>query len=139
MITIKSIETLTNAELVTEYNRCAAVLEIAPVKRFSDRKSALRRVASLLAQMPEEKPAEAKRTRSEGIAASWLNPEVAAKRQTKNAVTVNDRLFSSTHKAFMTLGLGSSSQCIRFRVQLKQEGKKVFTKNGKEYVFEVVA
>lgn len=48
------LNTASNAELVAEYNRLAAIVGATPTKRFADRKSGLRRIEGLMAQLPEK-------------------------------------------------------------------------------------
>ncbi len=54
-----NLETLTTAELAAKYNDAAATLGEAAVKRFSDKKSAVRRTTAIVARLPET--TEAKR------------------------------------------------------------------------------
>ena len=56
---------------------------------------------------------------SAGIAASWLKPEVAAKRAQRSAVEVDEVYYSSVPAAFRELGLPMKT-CIAFRMHLKE-------------------
>ena len=59
---------------------------------------------------------------SAGVARSWADPDVHAKRTTRNGVTVNDQQYKSVREAFEDLGLPMSRH-ISFRLVLKAEGK----------------
>lgn len=122
MNTISKIATATTAELVNFFNANCEKVGKAPVKRFADRKTAEKRVAALMAELPVE--AKATRTAAEGIRESWKNPEVAAKRMTRNGCTVNGTEFPSVWAAFQALNLGNANAAIKFRMALKKEGKK---------------
>ena len=64
---------------------------------------------------------EAKANRSKGIAASWLNPETAAKRKQRNGCRVDGAEYRSVPAAFDALGLpGKHMQMVR--AQLKEHG-----------------
>lgn len=136
MNTIVNISAATTAELVSFYNaNCEKVGKVA-VKRFADRKTAEKRVAALMAELPVE--AKSSRTAAEGIAESWKNPEVAAKRMTRNGCMVNGTEFKSVWAAFQALNLGNSNACIKFRGQLKAEGSKTIVANGSELRFSLI-
>lgn len=51
--------TLSMSELVAEHNRLAAIVGVAPTKRFSDRATGEKRVAALVAKLPAPVPAPA--------------------------------------------------------------------------------
>lgn len=154
------ITTATTAELVAFYNEHADT----PVKRFSDRKTAERRVAALLpcteetcctevelkdgepvcakCGTPEQEMNEAKEeyaeqlqhhhsedeakpaseARSAGVAKSWQDPEVRAKRSVRHFVRVDGNEHRSVRAAFIALSLPLKEH-IRFRMLLKQEGQ----------------
>lgn len=60
----KSISDMNGSELVVEYNRLAAASGQKPVKRFADRKSALKRIAALKQTSSSgKKPKEDKRSK----------------------------------------------------------------------------
>lgn len=126
------IKSATTAELLAFYNANSGK---DPVKRFSDRKSAERRVSDLLAAIPtpvqndtpRRKAEQGSASRSEAIVASWGNKTVAAARATRNGCVVTTptgekREFKSVRVAFMELGLPIGRH-IRFRGQLKQAGQ----------------
>jgi hypothetical protein len=126
-----NISTATTAELVAFYNQRAD----KPVKKFADRKTAERRVAALIAQLPRQelrvKPAAKKaapapgKDRGAAIAESWKNKKVAAARATRHAVRVEDKTYKSVREAFMVLAL-PLGQHIKFRGALKAAGKAEF-------------
>lgn len=74
-------------------------------------------------------------TRGAAIAESWNNPEVASKRKQRTHVTVNGASYNSVADAFTKLGL-PMGQHIKFRMELKAEGKKDFKLGDKVYHFE---
>lgn len=67
---------------------------------------------------------EAKRAvnNSAGIAKSWENPEVAAKRVQRSAVEVDGVYYGSVKKAYIDLDLDLKDH-IQFRMLLKENGK----------------
>src|SRR5271165_4945220 len=73
-----------------------------------------------------------------GIAASWLNPEVAAARLTRNGTEVTVDGVTSEYKsvaeAFRALTLPVEKH-IRFRMRLKASGTDIFEHDGKQYHF----
>jgi hypothetical protein len=76
-----------------------------------------------------------------GIAASWLNPEVAAARLKRNGteVTVDGVTteYKSVAEAFRALTLPVEKH-IRFRMRLKASGTEIFEHDGKQYHFKIV-
>lgn len=76
-----------------------------------------------------------------GISASWSDPETAAARLTRNAVTVTVKGKTTEHKstraAFRHYRLMDSKH-IRFRGILKAAGSAVYTENNVEYTFTIV-
>jgi transcription elongation factor Elf1 len=78
---------------------------------------------------------------SAGVAASWADPSVATARLTRHGVQVKfegeTRDFKSTRDAFRHYRLPDSKH-IRFRGQLKAEGKKDFEWAKKVYQFTLV-
>lgn len=90
---------------------------------------------------PQPIPARARASNSEGIAASWARPEVAAARLTRHGVEVKvDGVveeFKSTAAAFREHRLPMNKH-IRFRLTLKEAGEAVFEHNGKKYAFTLV-
>lgn len=74
---------------------------------------------------------------SAGVAASWLDPSVAAKRATRNGVTVNGAEYRSVLAAFTELGLPINKHIV-FRGKLKVELQKDFEHDGKVYTFKIV-
>lgn len=123
----------TTAELVEWFNAHAE----SPVKKFADRKTAERRVLALLAAMPKLKTAKASSAsrnveraadngssedRSAAVAATWMNPDVAAARSVRDHVLVNDAWHVSVRQAFIDLGLPLNEH-IKFRAQLKRSRK----------------
>ncbi len=119
--------TATTAELVAFYNKHAA----KPVTKFADRKTAERRVATLLADLKfTKKPAPKGTDRGASIAASWKNKGVAARRAQRHAVRVTDPKggqgnYKSVREAFVILAL-PLGQHIRFRGALKASGHADF-------------
>lgn len=123
-------EVSTAKEILEVYNRFAS----APVKRFADRKTAVRRTLALLETLlvdyPEEVEAEEKKSLSASIAKSWADPVIAEKRLTRNGVIayVGDEAieFKSLRVAFAALRLPDSKH-IAFRQILKAEKEATFT------------
>lgn len=144
---LSSIATAKTSELVATYNIYAE----KAVKKFADRKTAERRTREVLesaladlraleAVAPEVEAEPVKRSLSESIAASWTNPEVAAKRLTRHAVVarVGGKAleFASLRKAFAALKLPDSKH-IAFRQVLKAKGKATFNFGRDSVEFEL--
>ncbi|QEG09450.1 hypothetical protein CPT_MyoSmar_001 [Serratia phage MyoSmar] len=144
---LANIATVKTAELVATHNIYAE----KAVKKFSDRKTAERRTREVLesaladlraleAVAPEVEAEPVKRSLSESIAASWTNPEVAAKRLTRHAVVarVGGKAleFASLRKAFAALKLPDSKH-IAFRQVLKAKGKATFNFGRDSVEFEL--
>lgn len=132
--------------------------EFLGVKRVSDRATGIKRVEkaiseqaaeylakleALQAALTEAQKAEApkeevkaRRSTAEGVAKSWTNPEVRARRLTRQSVVVNGEEFNSTPAAFNALGL-PMKKMIKFRLELKAAGFATFTHNGEEYKFVI--
>lgn len=122
-LTITTIASSSTKDLVAAYNEMAVALGEREVNRFADRKTAEKRTAAILARYTEAFPAvEVKRTAAEGIAESWNNPEVAAKRLTRNKVVVDGEEFGSFRKAWAACGFDDKDH-IKFRLVMKAEGK----------------
>ncbi len=139
-----NVKTATTAELVAFYNANA----FQPVKKFTDRATAERRVTALLdaadsvdnsvlamvglptveKRQPAVKRAAASATRSAGIAASWKNPQVAAARAERTGtieVRQGNKLigsYRSVAHAFNSLGMSLKGH-VPFRMMLKLEGQ----------------
>lgn len=71
-------------------------------------------------------------TRSEGVAKSWSDPDVRAKRMERTAVLVEGIVYASVAKAFRALRLPMQAH-VKFRAELKAAGKHEI--NGK--IFKV--
>lgn len=115
MINVQEAKT---AELIDFYNAHAE----KPVKKFTNRAAAERRVQELIDSMEPEKdepPVDPKR--SAAIAESWADPAVKAKRSARHKVRVDGVEFRSVAAAFEALGL-PMNQHVKFRGSLKQEG-----------------
>jgi hypothetical protein len=119
----------TTAELVEWYNANSS----SPVKKFADRKTAERRVLALLAEgvsapVPEPKKVKAAKVNSApadmsaAVAATWLNPDIAAARSVRDHVTVDGKWFVSVRQAFIDLNLPLNEH-IKFRKSLKRARK----------------
>jgi hypothetical protein len=84
--------------------------------------------------------AESRTAQSEGVARSWLRPEVRETRLTRNAVEVsfngNAIGYRSVAEAFRVLGLDFSKH-IKFRLSLKTSATKTatYSENGTDYAF----
>lgn len=87
---------------------------------------------------PELKKKAISATRSDAIAESWQNAEVAASRSKRDKVSVDGVEYNSTRAAFRALGLDEKKH-IQFRGKLKKSGKETFEQAGKQYVFMIVS
>lgn len=134
-----NVSTATTAQLVAFYNEHAN----KPVNKFSDRKTAERRVLELLAGLKFSKPSaknpkpaakapvegSVSPERAAAIKASWTNKAVAAARAQRHAVRVTyagrSEQYKSVREAFIQLGLPLGRH-IKFRGLLKVNGRAVF-------------
>lgn len=136
------IKTAKTAELVAFYNEHTG----KSIKKFSSRAAGEKQVAAILAKMPIAKASSKKeaapkadehKNRSAGIAKSWKDPEVAAKRAQRTNVKVGSHFYRSVKEAFEANNLPLSKH-IRFRIELKQHAQLTFEHEGKSYTFNVV-
>jgi len=132
-VTLANISTVATSELVAFYNARAE----KPVKRFSTRATAESRVTEILEADEAAKNAPT-RSLSQAIADSWKNPEIAAKRSTRNSVKADGIEYRSVREAFRTLRLPIAKH-IPFRMELKAAGKAVFEIGDKKVQFALIA
>lgn len=143
MINLNSVVTAKTSELLESYNKMAEALGEKVCHRFSDRETAERRVIAILSRYSDafqeaisESVEEEKRTAAEGIAASWKNPEVAARRLTRHTVVCNGQEFKSVRAAFKAFGLNDKKH-IAFRMKLKAAGNEIYRENGVHFKFSL--
>lgn len=141
MMNLNDVVTAKTSELLTTYNKMAEALGEKVCHRFADRETAERRVSAIIARYSDafqpavvEAVTEEKRTAAEGIAASWKDPEVAAKRMTRHTVICNGQEFKSVRQAFAAFGLNDKKH-IAFRMKLKAAGKEIYRENGVHFQF----
>ena len=125
------VKTATTAELVAFYNKHAE----KPVTKFADRKTAERRVATLIDIIQRQEPTPKKKSstkpeRSTAIAETWKDKNVAARRSARHHVLVappkgSPTEYKSVRQAFMVLAL-PLGQHIKFRSALKAAGQAEF-------------
>lgn len=132
-VSIANISTVATSELVAFYNSRAE----KPVKKFVNRATAEARVTAILEADEAAKNAPT-RTLSKAIADSWKNPEIAAKRSTRNSVKANGVEYRSVREAFRVLRLPIAKH-IPFRMALKAAGKAVFEFGDKKVQFALIA
>lgn len=133
---MKDVKEMSLKEMAAYYNEHAE----KPVKRFSDRKNAEKRIKELMEDKmedfdviiedgemevevddSEEEAVEekaARRNNSAGIKESWKVPEIREKRTQRSAVEVNGAQYKSVAEAFRELGLPMEKH-IKFRGALK--------------------
>lgn len=159
-----STTTATTAELVAKYNELSG----KTIKKFSSRAAGEKQVEALLAKshhtdtaakavkgtktvaapkaakaekvprVKKEKVAKVPADRSESIRRSWSNKDTHDARSARHNVTVNGEEYRSVSAAFTALKL-PMGQHIKFRMELKAEGKKTFEHDGQEYAFKIAA
>jgi hypothetical protein len=105
----EDVSKATTKELVEFYNSVSE----KPVKRFSTRKDAERRVLDLI---PSSKLF--KNNLAQAIHESWKVEETYNKRRQRSAVIVNGLEYPSIPQAFRDLNL-PLNECIKFRMELK--------------------
>lgn len=140
------IDSLSTNELLVKFNE----LTQSAVKRFSDRATAEKRflkaidekqttlevvlgIAPSVADVEVDEHAR----RSQAIAETWKDPEVAAKRVVRHHVVVGGHEFPSVRAAFEALGLPESKH-IPFRQILKANHEATFKFGKKSFDFKLV-
>ena len=111
------VQTAPMKDLVNLFNELKPA-DAKPVKRFASRKSAIDRLRPLMDHTAR---------RAVGIARSWNDPKVKAKRSTRHRVRVSNGKgdpteYRSVKQAFDELGLPIKEH-IHFRMQLKEAGQ----------------
>ena len=134
---MQAINTMTTNELIAEYNTRTR----KTIKKFSSRESGEKRVMELRNIIEDDRVLRALvmnlQTKGAAIAATWKNPEIAAKRAERTAVAVDGHgTFKSTSAAFLALKLPMSGHG-RFRTALKAAGKMGFEHDGAVFNFSV--
>ncbi len=130
---MQAINTMTTNELIAEYNTRTR----KAIKKFSSRESGETRVRELRNIIEDDRVLRALATKGSAIAATWKNPEIAAKRAERTAVAVEGHgRFKSTAAAFLALKLPMSGHG-RFRAALKAEGAMGFEHDGTVFKFSV--
>lgn len=112
--------------------------EVAPAKpkgKKASKKKAGKKVAPKAPKEPST-PEEEHERRSKGVAESWKNPEVAAKRSKRDGVFVGKEHYRSVRAAFEALGLPLEKH-IPFRMIVKENGKATFEHEGTKYNFQL--
>lgn len=127
-VIVKEAAKMTMSEIIAEHNKLTG----KTVKRFSDRKSAERRLADARASAdakpkPVQPPADNAK-RSESIAVTWRNKKVAAARSKRDGVTVGGKQYRSVPAAFLALGL-PMCKMIKFRLELKAKREATFERH----------
>ena len=121
----------TTNELVAFWNEHAPQFGAKPVNRFATRGDAERRVRELIDNIeahdepvddeaPEVTDVAHTDARSAGVARSWQDPEVRAKRSQRTNIRVDGVDYRSVKQAFDALGLPLKEH-IPFRQLLKRE------------------
>jgi hypothetical protein len=136
----------TTSDLIKFYNSHSAT----PVKRFSDRKAAERRVLALIAEIKDKTmqeaevkssyPESAKKAIAAAVSVSWQNPKTRASRIRRTAVSVEGHgVYKSVFEAFVKIGIPTSRHA-GFRAALREEksGNLTFVHDGTNYKFSIV-
>jgi len=152
----------TTSDLIKFYNSHSAT----PVKRFSDRKAAERRVLALIAEIKDKTmqeaevksscpesaktmqeaevkssyPESAKKAIAAAVSVSWQNPKTRASRIRRTAVAVEGHgVYKSVFEAFVKIGIPTSRHA-GFRAALREEksGNLTFVHDGANYKFSIV-
>ena len=124
------------ADRKTAERRVLALLAegVKAVKVEVDHSAANKRIAAAMPKLKTAKASSASRNveraadngssedRSAAVAATWMNPDVAAARSVRDHVLVNDAWHVSVRQAFIDLGLPLNEH-IKFRAQLKRSRK----------------
>ena len=132
-VTLSTVSSVATSALVAFYNERAE----KPVKKFATRAIAEARVTTILeAEAATAEPV--RRTLSEAITESWKNPEIAAKRATRNSVKADGIEYRSVREAFRALRLPIAKH-IPFRMALKAAGRAVFEAGEKKVKFVLLS
>lgn len=143
---MKNIDDMTIKEMVAEYN----ALTGKSIKKFASRAAGEKQLAKARKAMKDGLKASpeviekvkkmpkvnvGKRSIAEGVADTWTDPHVAAKRSERHGVIVNGTTqYRSVRAAFLDLGLPMKDH-IKFRINLKAKGKLTYDK----YDFAIVS
>jgi len=127
-MTPKQIQDAKTSDLVKFYNEHN---DGKNIKKFVNRATAESRVAALVQSMKHKSPEEIAANRAAGIAKSWTDEKVKAKRRQRSAVEVDGVQYRSVKKAFDALGLPLKEH-ISFRIALKEAGEtRCYDRNWK--------
>jgi len=131
IMTLTDVMNADTKDLIAYYNAHAST----PVKRFSSRASAIKRVAALMqsisapsaapqaiADMLNAPSMPPKVLVSPAQSKAWQNPDVRSARCERSAVCVDGQDYPSVRAAFLELGLPMGKH-IQFRGKLKEQGK----------------
>ena len=80
---------------------------------------------------------ETRISQSKATRMSWKDPAVRAKRTERTKVRVGGVEYKSTEAAMVALKLPTNN-VIKFRMELKESGRKTYSHNGTDYIFTVV-
>jgi hypothetical protein len=125
---MKKTSEMSSKELVDEYNSNSGK---DPIKKFSDRATAERRVDEQRLKSSVQEIRFPKRAAA--IKESWKDEKTKAARSKREGVSVDGNLYRSTHAAFQALLL-PQNKAIAFRAKLKAAGTLKFG----EYEFKIV-
>lgn len=126
---------LTMPELAALYNANSAA-DVNEIKKFASKAKAVERVAEILAEIPvydgKTKPASTTTTLAEGVAKSWTDPDVRARRSQRHGVKVNGKEFPSLQAAYREFELDEKDH-REFRMLLKADCSKKIKRHGKTW------
>ena len=112
--TIESLESLKGSELVAIHNELAKIVDESPVKRFADKKSAIKRTRKLLEALPA--PAQVKETQvsneTETTTATPAAPKAKAEPKAKRVITYARGEAPATKSYFINAVYGLVSEGV---------------------------
>ena len=114
---------MTAKELVEFYN---SVYPDKPVKKFSNKATALKRCEAAAAEVKGNKL-------SNGVKKSWADPDVRERRSQRHAVKVDGVEFTSLQAAYREFGLDQKDHRA-FRIELKACMPNKLERHGKTWV-----
>lgn len=130
---MKQISEMNGSELVAEYNRLAIAAGQKPVKRFADRKSAVRRIALLNGAAPKKEEKKEKKAKEEKRSKIGVEFNVRSGTNREKLLEVlNANLKKQvTMRELLKSVYGSTAEDKQGAIHMVKNGLKAMIDNGK--------
>lgn len=134
--TIESLESLKGSELVALHNELAKIVDESPVKRFADKKSAIKRTWKLLEALPA--PAQVKETQVSNEtettnAATPAAPKAKAEPKAKRVITYTRGEAPATKSYFINAVYGLVSEGVEREALVERVMEEVAPPRSQQY------